>query len=471
MKVMKGLKIRMKPNERDLADAYDFGYAFGSFMQRKEVLKPVGNTGLVKCLICGEVFDASLTICPTCGVGSENFVPAEGGAVTYRKDTHRSYVILGSGRAAISAAEAIRLRDRTGEIIMISLEKENPYNRTMLTKNMFAGLEAKQFTVCGDEWFQRNQVRRVNGVIAEINPSAKKVILADGRSFPYDKCIYTLGAYFFVPPFEGCSDSHVTTIRTLQDIEKIQSLMTEGKEAVLVGGGVIGLEAAWELRKNGCNVTILEVSPTLMASRLDPSASKLLQTLVEDSGIRILTNASVQKYENGEIHLTDGTRLPANIVVVSCGVRSNSLIAQAAGVEVNRAIVVNDRMETNVPDLYAAGDCAEFAGMNYALWPEADNQGKAAGANAAGDDVRFAPEVYGMTIHLCNTELYAIGKTGGSEPFRTVEFADPVRKTLKKYFFLHNLLCGVTLIGDTSDLVRVTELVNRKAAFDEVFPS
>ena len=188
-------------------------------MQRKEAVKPVGSTGLVKCLICGEVFDASLTICPTCGVGEENFVPAEGSAVTYRKDTDHSYVILGSGRAAVSAAEAIRQRDRTGIITMISLERENPYNRTMLTKNMFAGLEPKQFTVCDEDWFQRNQVRRVNGVIAGIDPARRTVDLADGRSYPYDKCVYTLGAYFFVPPFEGCSDPHVTTIRTLQDVE------------------------------------------------------------------------------------------------------------------------------------------------------------------------------------------------------------------------------------------------------------
>lgn len=470
MKVMKGLKIRLKPDETDLTDAYDFGYAFGCFMQRKDAVKPVGNTGLVKCLICGEVFDASLTICPTCGVGEENFVPVEANVVTYRNDTERTYVILGSGRAAVSAAEAIRARDESGYITMVSLEKETPYNRTLLTKAMFANLEPKDYNFIGPDWFEKMKVRRVNGVIAELNAANKKVVLADGRAIEYDKCIYALGSYFFVPPFEGCEDSRVTTIRTLQDLEKVKGLLESGKEAVLVGGGVVGLEAAWELKKYGCNVTVLEAAPSLMANKLDPAASGLLQKLVEKSGIRVIVNAATEKYEDGEIVLKDGTRLPANVVVVSCGVRANSLIAEAAGVKVNRAIVVNDRMETNVPGVYAAGDCAEFEGMNYALWPEADNQGKAAGANAAGDDVRFVSETYGMTMHLCNTELYAIGKTSGNEPFRTVEFLDPVRGTLKKYFFLHNVLCGVTLIGDTSDLVRVTDLVNSKVLFDEVFP-
>lgn len=470
MKVMKGLKIRLKPDETDLTDAYDFGYAFGCFMQRKEAVKPVGNTGLVKCLICGEIFDASLALCPTCGVGPENFVPVEANTVTYRKNTDRTYVILGSGRAAVSAAEAIRARDDSGFITMISLEKEHPYNRTMLTKAMFAGVEPKNYHFISEDWFEKNRVRRVNGVIAELNPEQKKVILADGRAFEYDRCVYALGSYFFVPPFEGCADPRVTTIRTIQDVEKVKRLLEDGKEAVLVGGGVVGLEAAWELKKYGCNVTVLEAAPSLMANKLDPAASGLLQKLVEKSGIRVIVNAATEKYEDGAIVLKDGTRLPANVVVVSCGVRANSLLAEAAGVKLNRAIVVNDRMETNVPDVFAAGDCVEFEGMNFALWPEADNQGKVAGANAAGDDVRFASETYGMTMHLCNTELYAIGKTSGNEPFRTVEFQDPVRGTLKKYFFLHNILCGVTLIGDTSDLVRVTELVNSGVCFDEVFP-
>lgn len=470
MKVMKGLKVRLKPSQVDLEDAYDFGYAFGCFMQSKDAVKPVGNTGLVKCLICGEVFDASLTICPICGVGKQNFVPAKKEVITFRNDTRQSYVILGSGRAAVSAAEAIRARDGSGRITMVSLEKEHPYNRTMLTKNMFAGVEPQNFNFIERDWFRRMQVDRVEGVIAEVDAAGKRALLADGRAIAYDKCVYALGSYFFVPPFQGCEDRRVTTIRTLQDLEKIKALLEEGKEAVLVGG-VVGLEAAWELRKYGCKVTVLEAAPSLMANKLDPAASELLQSLVEQSGIRVIANAVTEKYENGEIVLRDGQHIPANVVVVSCGVRANSLIAQQAGVELNRAIVVNDRMETNLPDLYAAGDCVEFEGMNYALWPEADNQGRVAGANAAGDDVRFAAETYGMAMHLCNTELYAIGRTCGSEPFRTVEFRDPLRNTLKKYFFLHGHLCGVTLIGDTSELVRVTELVNRHVRFEEIFPA
>ena len=429
------------------------------------------KTGYVKCQICGEIFEADKTVCPVCGMGPEHFVPVERKAVAYRNDTNRSYVILGSGRAAVSAAEAIRQRDASGIITMISGERELPYTRPMLTKQMFAQLGANPFAFCDESWFETHQVRRVTGTIVSLNVQEKKVLLEDGSVYPYDKCVYALGAHFFVPPFEGHKDPHVTTLRTLEDLTRVKTLLADGKEASVIGGGVVGLEAAWELQKYGCRVTVFEAGPSLMASRLDPVASNLLQALVEESGIRVIANAAVQKYENGAVVLADGTAVPANMVLVSCGVRANSAIAAAAGAKLGRAIIVNNRMETSLPDVYAAGDCAEFEGMNYALWPEADAQGQAAGANACGDDTHYVSEIYGMTMHLCNTEVYAIGKTSGGEEFYAAESYDPRRKTLKKYFFLNGILCGATLIGDTRDLARVTDLINRGAKYGEVFPA
>ena len=198
--------------------------------------------------------------------------------------------------------------------------------------------------------------------------------MEDGQVYEYDKCIYALGSHFFVPPFEGHQDERVTTIRTLTDIAKAAEFLKDGKQAVVIGGGVVGLEAAWELKKYQCDVTILEAMPSLMSNKLDSSASHMLQEIFEANGIRILAGASTKKFEDRKIYLEDGTVIPADLVVVSCGVRANSAIAADAGVEIGRAILVNDRMETNIPDLYAAGDCVEFEGMNYALWPEATDQ-------------------------------------------------------------------------------------------------
>ena len=426
------------------------------------------GTNYVKCRICGEIFEVGAEVCPVCGMGAEHFAPVEQKVASYRNDTNRQFVILGSGRAAVSAAEAIRQRDGSGTITMISAERELPYTRPMLTKQMFAELGKSPFAFCEEGWFEDNQVRRVVGTIAKLDVENRKVLLEDGSSYPYDKCVYALGAHFFVPPFGGREDPRVTTLRTLEDLKKIRSLLETGREAAVIGGGVVGLEAAWELQRYGCSVTVFDGGPSLMSNRLDPVASRLLQTLVEESGIRVVNDAAVQKYEHGAVVLADGGEFPANLVLVSCGVRANSGIAAEAGVELGRAIIVNDRMETNVPGLYAAGDCVEFEGMNYALWPEADAQGRVAGANACGEELRYESEVYGMSMHLCNTELYAIGKTGGGEDFFVAEQLDEGRKTLKKYFFLEGILQGATLIGDTRELARVTEWVNRGATYGEV---
>ena len=426
------------------------------------------GTNYVKCQICGEIFEAGAEVCPVCGMGPEHFVPVEKKAASYRNDTERRYVILGSGRAAVSAAEAIRERDASGTITMISAERELPYTRPMLTKQMFAELGEKPFAFCEEGWFEAMQVRRVAGTITELDAENRKVLLADGSAYPYDRCVYALGAHFFVPPFGGREDPRVTTLRALEDLKKIRSLLEAGKEAAVIGGGVVGLEAAWELRRFGCSVTVFEAGSSLMSNRLDPEASRLLQFLVEESGVRVVANAAVQKYENGAVVLADGAEFPANMVLVSCGVRANSGIAAAAGVELGRAIIVNDRMETNIPGLYAAGDCAEFRGVNYALWPEADAQGRVAGANACGEELHYESEIYGMSMHLCNTELYAIGSTGGGEDYFVVERLDEARRTLKKYFFLEGILRGATLIGDTRELARVTEWVNWGATYGEV---
>ena len=433
-------------------------------------------SGKVKCAICGDVFDASEPVCPVCGVGPEHYVPVEEGQAVEKHNTDQHYLILGAGTAALNAAKAIRDRDETGTITLVADEEELPYKRPQLTKHMFDGTDAearaKYFTLHDADWYaQQNITLALGKKIVSLGPAAKAVTMEDGTVYNYDKCIYALGSHFFVPPFGGSDDPRVKTIRTIRDIEEVREFLEKGKRAVVIGGGVVGLEAAWELKKYGCDVTVLEAMPALMANKLDPTASSMLQTLFEEGGVKILAGAQTDRYEDGAIYLKDGTVLPAEVVVVSCGVRANGQLAAEAGAELNKAIVVNERMETNLPDVYAAGDCVEFQGVNYALWPEASRQGDVAGANAAGDSLTFAAEIYGMSMEVVDRSLYTIGKAAGPEPFRTVEFKDAAKGNLEKYFFLDDVLCGVTLLGDVSKLGKVTELVNQKASYDSLFGS
>ena len=472
-----GFRIRFKPGENDLIDAYDYGYQFGCTLQNKENPKKsgLGKRKLVKCLVCGEIFDASLEVCPVCGVGKENFVPVEEEETGYRNDSKNFYVILGNGAAGFQAAKAIRERDKTGSVVMISNEPYPTYNRPMLTKSIVAGLSADQIAVEDASWYEENQIYQLLGKeVTEIDPKEKEVRFAGGEGIKYTKLIYAMGSECFIPPIPGKEKPEVIAVRRLTDAEKIKKLLPNVKNAVVIGGGVLGLEAAWELKKAQCGVTVLEVGAKLMGRQLDDAASDMLKAISAANGIEIRTGVQVAAIEGGDhvtgVKLESGETIPADLVIVSAGVRANTAIAKEAGIAADRAVIVNDKMETNIPDIYACGDCAQYEGVNYAIWPQALEQGKTAGANAAGDAVQYQQVPGALTFHGMNTALFASGDNGKRQDviYKTVEMRDPGKKQYEKLYFFNNRLCGVILIGDLSKMAELSSALEKKAPFQEV---
>ena len=477
MKTTDSFRVRFKPGENNLIDAYNYGYNFGCLLQDKENpnKSKSGRKKLVKCLVCGEIFDASLEICPVCGVGKENFVPVEQEEVEYRKDTENFYVIIGNGAAGLQAAKAIRERDKTGSVVMISNEPYSTYNRPMLTKSMVAGLSAEQIAVEDASWYEQNQIYQIlDKEAVAIDTNTKEVKFADGSGVKYTKLIYAAGSECFIPPIEGREKAEVIAIRRLADIQKIEALLPKVKNVVVIGGGVLGLEAAWELKKAQCKVNVLEAGNQLMGRQLDDAASEMLKAISEANDIQIHTGAQIVSIE-GEDHVTgvklkNGDVLPAELVIVSAGVRANTAIAKEAGIEVDRAVVVNSKMETSVEDIYACGDCAQYQGVNYAIWPQALEQGKTAGANAAGDHTEYEQVPAALTFHGMNTALFASGDNGKRPDvsYKTVEMKDPSKKQYEKLYFFNNRLCGVILIGDLSRMAELSQALEKKASFQEV---
>ena len=472
-----GFKVRFKPGEVDMLNAYDYGYNFGCLLQDKEnPKKKSAKTTLVKCLVCGEIFDSSLEVCPVCGVGKENFVPVEAEDTGYRRDTQNLYAIIGGGAAGLNAAKAIRERDKTGSIYMLSNEAYPAYNRPMLTKSLVAGLDAEQIAVQEASWYEENNVCLLLGKnVVSIDTEKKEIHTDDGAKFKYTKLIYALGSECFIPPIQGADQLEVIAIRRLSDTQKVTELLPQTKEAVVIGGGVLGLEAAWELKKARCKVTVLELAPRLMGRQLDEGAGEMIKAVSEAQGITIHTGVQIEAIEgNGHVtgvRLGDGRVFPAQLVIVSCGVRANVAVAKASGIETDRAVVVNSRMETSAADVYACGDCAQYQGINYAIWPQAVEEGKTAGANAAGETLEYTGVPAALTFHGMNTALFAIGDNG-SHPdlvYRTVEFKDMARKQYEKYYFRNNRLCGAILIGDVSRMGEMTEAVEKRASFGELF--
>lgn len=479
MKVVDGLKIKFKPGKNDLIEAYDYGYDFGCVLLDKEnprTKEKSAKKKLVKCLVCGEIFEEGIEICPVCGVGKENFVPVEVDEVSYKNNTSEFYLILGNGAAGVSAAEAIRERNETCSIVMVSNESVLSYNRPMLTKSMLASFNPSQLAIHDEKWYQdRNIINVLDKTVKSIDTQAKEVVFSDGLKLKYDKCIYALGSECFVPPIPGHDKEQVVAIRRLSDVVKIGKMLPNVKHAVVIGGGVLGLEAAWELSKAKCRVTIVEVANQLMGRQLDTGAGDMLKDIILDKGMDIRIGANVEEIE-GEgavtgVRLAGGEVIPAELVIVSAGVRANTKIAQEAGIQTDRAIVVDEKMHTNLTDIYACGDCAQYEGINYAIWPQALEMGKVAGANAAGDSLAYETVNAALTFHGMDTALFAIGDNGKNPDikYKTVEFKDPMKMIYEKYYFSNNRLCGAILLGDTSKMVKVTAQIEEHTNFKEMF--
>ncbi|MFL0167457.1 FAD-dependent oxidoreductase [Candidatus Clostridium helianthi] len=472
-----GFRIKFKPSDSELSEAYDYGYNFGCILQNKEnPKKKSAKRTLVKCLVCGEIFDSSLEICPVCGVGKENFVPVEIDDSNYKNNTNDIYLILGNGAAGISAATAIRERNETCSIVLVSNENVLGYNRPMLTKSMIARFNSKQIAVHDEAWYKENNITNVlDRELIEINTKDKEAVFKDGIKLKYDKCIYALGAECFVPPISGKDKKEVIAIRRISDTDKITELLPKVKNAVVIGGGVLGLEAAWELTKAKCKVTVLELADKLMGRQLDYEGGKFLEEIIKGQGIDVRLGVKIDEIEGEDsvtgVRINGGEVIAADLVVISCGIVPNSKIAQEAGINVNRAVIVNEKMETNISDIYACGDCAEYNGINYGIWSQALEMGKVAGANAAGDSLTYETVDAALTFNGANTSLYAIGDNGKNPEiqYKTVEFKDPVKKTYTKYYFANNRLCGAILIGDTSNLAKVTQDVKESRLFKDMF--
>ena len=382
--------------------------------------------------------------------------------------------IIGGGIAALEAAKSARSTQRDALIVLISAENFLPYSRPMLTKQLMGKVTAQDLAVESAAWYDEKDIVVLTGrTVTAIDPVGK-TLMAGGTPFHWDSLILATGASCFVPPIPGADGANVVAVRTFDDVARVREIAKTAKNAAVIGGGVLGLEAAWELKKAGLEVTVLEMAPSLMGRQLDESSGEQLKIIASKSGVVIRTGVNVEAIE-GDGHVT-GVRLKtgevveAGMVIVSAGIRANVGLAKEMGLEVKKGVVVNEWMETSVPGIYACGDCAEYHDTNYGIWPEAVEQGKTAGANAAGDSLEYVPVPAALTFHGMNTALFAAGDNGRNPNlyYKTVEFRDMGKEQYRKYYFLNNRLCGVILIGDVSRMAEMTQALEEHVQYQEL---
>ena len=298
-------------------------------------------------------------------------------------------VVVGNGMAGVACVEQILKYQPSFEITIFGDETHVNYNRILLSSVLAGERSEDEIVLNPREWYQRNNIRlHVGTRVTDVDPQVKTVTSDDGGVTPYDTLLLATGSNPFMPRIEGLDRDNVFVFRTLDDTRKLLQRAGPGVRAVVIGGGLLGLEAARGLQVQGCDVTVIHLMATLMERQLDPNAGNYLAGKMEDIGIRVLlgesTTAIVGDTRAEGVALEDGTILEADLVVVAAGIRPNVELGYKAGLKVNRGIVVNDYMETSDPDIFAVGECVEHRG--HLLRPR--RAAARAGQGAGGHDHR-----------------------------------------------------------------------------------
>lgn len=341
---------------------------------------------------------------------------------------YTTYLILGAGAAGITAAESIRQRDPDGRVLILTKDQGPTCKRPLLSKSPLVALRGRNLTLHNEDWYKNNRIERISNCNIISLDTEGHIVNTNRGQFAYKKCIYALGGYNFVPPFPGRELSGVLTVRDEEDVRLVKRAALDCQQVVIIGGGVIGLEMAIELKRYGMEVTVLEAGPRLMARQLDEkNAAKLADSL---KNIRIKTGVNIRSIRGTNrvesVELADGSLFPCGLVVVSCGQKANLELAREAGVACDRGVLVNDRMETDKPDLWACGDCAQWRGSNAALWSQALAQAAVAGANATGDDQHLTNFDSMLVLNSDDISLCSVGDAGCG-PDKSYERVEQVR--------------------------------------------
>lgn len=369
-----------------------------------------------QCTVCGYIHegDEPPDVCPICDAGPDEFELIEETPDEVQTSSTQKIVIIGNGAAGIEAARAARRTADDAEIHLFSGEPHSFYSRLLLTTYLAGEKKEKDLFAFGPDWFESNHiVQHLSENVKEILPAEKK-ILTENEIYNYDRLILCTGASPFNPYANDLPKKGVFTLRTLDDANNILDYLKQVKQAVIIGGGILGLEAAAALVRNNIKTTVLELSQTLMPRQLDAYGSELMINILARKGIDVKTGVEIVKIEGAEtvtgLRKKDGELLPADMVLISIGIMPNFTLAEDAGLEVNRGILVNDRLQTSDDNIFAAGDVAEHRSRIYGHWYASAEQGKIAGQNAAGADIVYNGTVPSSILKVTEVELTSLGQ-------------------------------------------------------------
>ena len=375
------------------------------------------------------------------------------------------YLIVGNGVAGTTAAEQIRKLDGDGKITIVTEEDVPFYYRIRLPEVVSGELPEEKLLAKKREWYQDQGIDlRLKTKVTGADPDKKELITAGGERLPYDLLLVATGSYSFVPPIQGSDKKGVFTLRSIQDARAIVNWAKNIERVVLIGGGLLGLEAGNGLRKLGKKVTVVEFFPRLLPRQLDVDGAKRLQETMEGMGFAFRLGAKTREV-TGEGRITGvllegGEHLPCEMVIISAGVRPNQSLAKDLGLDHDKGIKVDERLRTSRPDVYAAGDVVEHKGMVYGIWPASMEQGKCAGINMAGGDALYQGTTMANTLKVVGIDLASAGEIDAESKFQSRVLS--AGGVYKKVIMDQNRVIGCIMLGDTDQFGKVVKAISEK---------
>ena len=382
----------------------------------------------------------------------------------------KRYVIIGNGTAAVGCIEGIRSADGAGEITVISAEDHPVYSRPLISYYLEGRTDLERMRYRPEGFYGENGCSVMYGKRAvSIDPDKKSVLLDDGTEVGYDSLCVAAGSRPFVPPFEGLdSVKKRFSFMTLDDALALEQALRDDARVLIVGAGLIGLKCAEGIRDRVGKITVCDLADRVLSNILDPVCAAAVQRHLEDNGISFMLGDTAVRFDGGTAYMKSGKTAEFDILVLAVGVRANSELVKNAGGETNRGVIVNGKMETTLPDIYAAGDCAEgfdsSLGANrvIAILPNAYMQGHTAGANMAGGDEVYDNAVPMNSIGFFGLHMMTCGAYDGE---MTEERSD---EGIRRFFVKDGLLRGYILIGGIDRAGIYTSLVREKTPLDTV---
>ncbi len=374
-------------------------------------------------------------------------------------------VVIGNGMAAARFVDELTARALGRySIAVVGNEGKLAYNRVLLSSLLANETDAADIELKPRDWWTRRGVTLLyDHPAAAIDSGIRRVRLANGTTLPYARLVLATGSAAIRLGMPGMELPGVLTFRDLGDVGAIRQAAGRGKRAVVIGGGLLGLEAAYGLARAGAAVTLIHLMDRLMERQLDQRAAAMLGNAVEAIGVKVLLRAETARVEGkGRVEavlLNDGRRIEADIVVVAVGIRPNVELARSAGADINRGILIDDGLETSVPGIYAIGECAEHRGQCYGLVEPAYEQARVLAMRLAGDKAAYPGSIQFTNLKVSGVNVFSAGDFLGAPGTEQIVFCDPGLATYKKLVIAEDRLVGAVLFGETADSLWYLDLI------------